>query len=247
MFVNIFSLTDPLGLDPANNIDGYILDGTKKALNERIALEHQDLNTGSNEQTDKNAQGRHIPGLVGVLFRGTKAQIDALTGMGEGAIAYATDEQNFYFFLWGVGWQILAINADTIFADEESLTYEINTLKMKRDNQQWTETFDLTDAANIVTDCTNSNSFAVTLGDNRILDNPTNLKEGATYVWIIKQDITGSRTLTFGTYYKFAGGVAPTLSPDGGSVDIITAIAQNDGSVAVPDWKLYISTLYNFS
>lgn len=249
-FDNEFALTGenaPLGDSPANNIDGYILDSTKKSLNERYSLEHRSLTDGVKEQGDPNAEGRHIPGLVGCVFVGTLLQRDALSGMGVGAICYVTDEQNFYHYT-ATGWQILAINSDTIFADEESLTYDVNTLKMKRDNQQWTETFTLTDGANISTDCTNSNSFGVIIGGNRVLDNPTNLKEGATYVWVVTQDGTGSRTLSFGTYFKWAGGLAPLMSTGIGAVDIITAIAQNDSAVpGVYDWKLYSSILYDFS
>lgn len=246
-FINPFLLTGPVGSDPANNIDGYILDGTKKALAERYQVEHYGLDSGDKESTSATAEGRHKPGVVGCLLVGTVAERDALTGMGNGAICRTTDDGNFWFYTQGVGWNILAINSDTIFADEESLTYDVNTLKMKRDNQQWTTTFELTDAATVSTDCTNSNSFSITLGGNRNLENPTNLKEGATYVWLITQDATGSRTLSFGSYFKFAGGVAPSLSTTGGAVDILTAIAQNDGSEAVPDWKLYTSVLYDFS
>ena len=135
-FDNEFALTGenaPLGDSPANNIDGYILDSTKKSLNERYSLEHRALNGGITDDADPNAEGRHIPGLVGCVFVGTETARDALTGMGVGAIAFVTDLQNFYHYTAGTGWQILAINSETIFADEESLTYDVNTLKMKRD------------------------------------------------------------------------------------------------------------------
>jgi hypothetical protein len=252
-FINPFDLTGPQGSDPANNIDGYILDGTKKSLDERIELEHQSLATGTNDPTSATAQGRHIPGKVGCLYLGLDADIKnpaVLSGMGSGAIAYATDTKNFYRYEIGVGWTIIALSAETILVDE---TLRIipggsgNVLEMNHDYQQWTSTTTLVDGANIATDCDDGNSFEVVLGGNRILDNPTNLQEGATYVWLVKQDVTGTRTLSFGSSFLWSGGLAPTLTPTTGAVDIITAICKNEGTELIPDYKLYCSVLYDFS
>jgi hypothetical protein len=82
----------------------------------------------------------------------------------------------------------------------------------------------LTDAATINTDTSTSNTFTVTLGGNRTLANPTNLRSGFTYMWIVKQDATGSRTLTYGTAFTWPGGVAPTLTTAANAVDLITAV-----------------------
>lgn len=84
----------------------------------------------------------------------------------------------------------------------------------------------LVDAANIATNCNLGNVHSVTLAGNRTLDNPTNLKAGATYIWIITQDGTGSRTLSYGTAFKFPGGTAPTLTTDANAVDILTGISD---------------------
>lgn len=225
---NEFALTGenaPLGGSPANNIDGYILDNTKKALDERYSVEHRSLNGGIEDETDPNAEGRHIPGVVGCLYVGTSAEREALSNMGVGAICRTTDDGNFWYYST-TGWQILAINSDTIFADEESLTYDANTLRMKRDNQQWTQTATLVDAATVVVDLSSSNSHKLTLGGNRTMQNPTNEREGSTYVFIITQDGTGGRTLSWGTNYKFPAGLAPVLSTSIGAVDIVTGICQ---------------------
>jgi hypothetical protein len=80
----------------------------------------------------------------------------------------------------------------------------------------------LTDGATITPDASMSNSFRVTLGGNRVLANPTGLKDGGTYHFLIVQDGTGGRTLTYGTFFKWSGGVAPSLSAAAGSVDLIT-------------------------
>ena len=79
----------------------------------------------------------------------------------------------------------------------------------------------LTDGATIATDGALSNIFTVTLAGNRTLSNPTNLVAGKYYTWVITQDATGTRTLAFGSGFKFPGGTAPTLTTAANSVDII--------------------------
>ena len=61
----------------------------------------------------------------------------------------------------------------------------------------------LTDAATILVDATLGNIFTVTLGSNRTLGNPTGAVDGQKLLFRIKQDATGSRTLAFGTKYRF--------------------------------------------
>lgn len=86
----------------------------------------------------------------------------------------------------------------------------------------------ITDAATILTDASLGNIFKVTLAGNRTLANPTNLVAGATYIWRFTQDATGSRTLAFGSAYKFPGGTAPTLTTTANAVDMISA--ETDGT-----------------
>lgn len=80
----------------------------------------------------------------------------------------------------------------------------------------------LTDAASIATDASLSNTFTVTLGGNRTLANPTNLANGCIYNWRVKQDGTGSRTLAYGSKFKWPGGTAPTLTTTAGATDFIS-------------------------
>jgi hypothetical protein len=82
--------------------------------------------------------------------------------------------------------------------------------------------FALTDAATIAVDASQSNSFSVTLGGNRTISNPIALVDGYTYVFAIKQDATGSRTVTWGSKFKWPGATAPTLSTGANKTDIFT-------------------------
>ena len=79
----------------------------------------------------------------------------------------------------------------------------------------------LTDGATITPNFANSNNFSVTLGGNRTLANPSNITAGQSGIIVITQDSTGSRTLSYGSYWKFAGGTAPTLSTAANAVDVL--------------------------
>lgn len=77
------------------------------------------------------------------------------------------------------------------------------------------------DAGSVAVDALLSNNFTLTMTGPALLDNPTNLVAGTVYNVIIRQDATGSRLLTYGALYKFAGGTAPALSTDASAVDIL--------------------------
>jgi hypothetical protein len=79
----------------------------------------------------------------------------------------------------------------------------------------------LTDGATISWNTTLGTVATVTLGGNRTISNPTNLKVG-TYILIIKQDGVGGRSLTWGTAYKFPAGVKPDLTTTANAIDIVS-------------------------
>jgi len=89
----------------------------------------------------------------------------------------------------------------------------------------------LTDAASISVDFDTAQNFSVTLAGNRTLENPTNIDPGQTGSIFVIQDTTGSRTLSFGSVWKFAGGTAPTLSTGTSATDRIDYVVQT--SVAI--------------
>jgi len=88
----------------------------------------------------------------------------------------------------------------------------------------------LTYAATVNTNCNLSNVFYLAATGNFTLANPTNPGSGGCYIWFIKQDAAGSRLITFGAKFKFAGGVAPTLSTASNAMDRLVATydATND-------------------
>lgn len=85
----------------------------------------------------------------------------------------------------------------------------------------------LTDGATITPNFATSNNFSVTLGGNRTLANPTNLTAGQSGVIVITQDGTGSRTLAYGSNFKFPGGTAPTLTTTANAVDVLAYYVES--------------------
>jgi len=85
----------------------------------------------------------------------------------------------------------------------------------------------LTDGTTITPDFAVANNFSVTLGGNRTLANPTNITAGQSGVIVITQDGTGSRTLAYGSYFKFSNGTAPTLTTTAAAVDVLAYYVES--------------------
>lgn len=79
----------------------------------------------------------------------------------------------------------------------------------------------LTDGANISWNLETQQVAEVTLGGNRTLDNPTNGINGFSYLLYVRQDGTGSRTLSYDTEYDFGDDGAPTLTTTAGRGDLM--------------------------
>ena len=85
----------------------------------------------------------------------------------------------------------------------------------------------LTDGATITPDFSAGNNFSVTLGGNRTLANPTNLTAGQSGAITITQDGTGSRTLAYGSNWKFSNGSAPVLTTTVNAVDVLVYYVES--------------------
>lgn len=85
----------------------------------------------------------------------------------------------------------------------------------------------LTDGATITADFAATNNFQVTLGGNRTLANPSNQTAGQSGVIRIVQDGTGSRTLAYGSNWKFSNGSAPVLTTTANAVDVLVYFVES--------------------
>ena len=98
----------------------------------------------------------------------------------------------------------------------------------------------LTDAATIAWDLSSNQVAKVILGGNRTLGNPTFSKAGGVYVLFVTQDATGSRTLTYGSNYRWStGNLTPTLTTTPNRTDILTFVSF--------DGKMYGSGSFNYT
>ena len=89
----------------------------------------------------------------------------------------------------------------------------------------------LTSASTVTPDFAASCNFTLTLGTDVTLANPSNLTAGQSGSIFLIQDGTGSRTITFGNQYDFAGGTAPTLSTAASSVDRLDYFVRTSSSI----------------
>ena len=90
----------------------------------------------------------------------------------------------------------------------------------------------------LAVDFDEGNVQTVTLTDN-VTFTFSNSKDGAAYTLILKQDATGSRTVTWPASVKWPGGSAPTLSTAANAIDIVTIVY--DGT------NHYANSALNFS
>ena len=84
----------------------------------------------------------------------------------------------------------------------------------------------LTDGSTITIDMATACHHSVTLGGNRTFAAPSNQAVGQSGSIFITQDGTGSRTASFNSAFKFAGGTAPTLSTAANAVDRIDYVIK---------------------
>jgi hypothetical protein len=91
----------------------------------------------------------------------------------------------------------------------------------------------LTDGATITPDFYVRNNFSVTLAGNRTLANPSNPTAGQSGIIYVTQDGTGSRTLSYGSYWKFPAGTAPTLTTTANAVDALVYTVRSATSITV--------------
>ena len=91
----------------------------------------------------------------------------------------------------------------------------------------------LSAATSFALNLSTGNDFAVTLTGATTLLNPSNAKIGQCGTIRVIQDGTGSRTMSYGDAYNFAGGTAPTLSTGAAAVDLLIYKVREVSSVDV--------------
>ena len=85
-----------------------------------------------------------------------------------------------------------------------------------------------------------SSLYTVTLtASTATLSLPSGIIPGASFRWSLTQDATGSRTVTWASGYKWAGGTAPTLTTTAAASDLVSCTMVSATAAAC-------STLLNY-
>ena len=95
---------------------------------------------------------------------------------------------------------------------------------------------------NTTLDFSTGNNFSLTLGASITLENPTGVTTGQSGMILILQDVTGSRTLAFGSSWDFPSATAPTVTATADALSSLVYFARSTTSI-VTNSILGIGTL----
>lgn len=157
---------------------------------------------------------REMMAQVKDLYSGTTGDAVGVAGGGTGATTASGARTNLGLV---IGTDVQAYDADTAKTDvAQSFTAG-----------QRGAVSALTDGTTITPDFAVANNFSLTIGGNRTLANPSNLTAGQSGVIVVTQDGTGSRSLAYGSYWKFSNGTAPTLTTTASAVDVLAYYVES--------------------
>ncbi len=96
----------------------------------------------------------------------------------------------------------------------------------------------LNDASTIAINLADSNNFSLlmtsAIGATRILGNSTTTPvAGQSGIIAVTQDVNGLRAMTYGTNYKFVGGVVPVLSTGAGQIDYLSYYVETTSRIFI--------------
>lgn len=158
----------------------------------------------------------------------------------EGTRAEVQDEDSVYRYS-GSAWAIPALSSGSLAVAADVWAGTSTALVVTPDAlQDAAAPASLTSGTTITPDFNNGHNFTLTLAHNATLANPTNVQAGDSGVIEITQDGTGSRTMAFGTNWKFPSG-APTLSTAAGTIDVIAYYAVTTTRILANLTKAYSS------
>ena len=157
------------------------------------------------------------------IARGTYSNLNSSVGdIQEGEIVYATDQDKLYV---KEGSSLVSTQANV--PTDNAVTGTAQTFTAA---QRGTITT-LTSGATVTPDFAASNNYSLTLDQNLTIANPTNLTAGQSGSIFLVQDGTGSRTGSWGSYWDFAGGVAPVLTTTAAGVDRVDYVVRSSTSI----------------
>ena len=158
------------------------------------------------------------------VARGTYTNLNSsVTDIQEGEIVYATDQDKLYV---KEGSALVSTQASLPATNAVTDAAQTFTEAQRGAIEGFT-----VNGASITPYFASANNFAVTLTVNSTMNNGQNITAGQSGSIFITQDGTGSRTLAWGSYWKFAGGTAPTLTTTAGAVDRVDYVIESTTSI----------------
>lgn len=88
-----------------------------------------------------------------------------------------------------------------------------------------------TGTSTVTLNLANNNYFDITLANNIVMANPSGTSNTQGGSIFLTQDGTGSRTVTFGQYWRFPSGSAPSLSSSANAQDRIDYVVKSANSI----------------
>lgn len=181
-------------------------------------IESIDLGEGTMLPSSVNNSLRSLMSLLAKVNSGTDFLEDTFT------LADPTDNTK-KFRMDGVG--ITTGNTRVLTVQDSDLTIAGIDVAQEFTRTQNFNATTLTDGATINWNAAQNQVTSVTLDGNRTFAAPTNMVDGGVYVLTIIQDaVTGGRTASFNSVYKFTGGSAPTLSTATSARDVLVFLSD---------------------
>lgn len=181
-------------------------------------IESIDLGEGTMLPSSVNNSLRSLMSLLAKVNSGTDFLEDTFT------LADPTDNTK-KFRMDGVG--ITTGNTRVLTVQDSDLTIAGIDVAQEFTRTQNFNATTLTDGATINWNAAQNQVTSVTLDGNRTFAAPTNMVDGGVYVLTIIQDaVTGGRTASFNSVFKFTGGSAPTLSTATSARDVLVFLSD---------------------
>lgn len=165
--------------------------GTGWLISGGTATSNGDQSADADLEDDANAPGAgNKYEVIYTVSNYSAGNVTAVVGNQEGTDR--SSNATFTELIVASNTDVLKIRADLNFIGD------IDTVSMKLANVSW--------------DLDDNQVCTITLDQNVVIDNPTNMKDGGEYILHLIQDGTGTRIPTWGSAFKFEGGSPPTLT-----------------------------------
>lgn len=190
---------------PPSQVPGFFFEGdATTGLGSVAAGELTLVQNGANVVRIQDTWGVTVAGNIGFGYDSYLARSSAgLIEINNGTVGQYRDLVTRSTFATNAS--ITNITADSYVTTQQTLSYA--------------------SATNLTVDANKSLHF-VSLTNTAYFAQPSNLGVGRTFTVILQQDGTGTRAVTFNTnYWKFPGGVVPTITTNANAYDVLSCIS----------------------